>query len=139
MPKTEKCALCGKNISNPVWIGCECDKWYHTKCVKLEGLKEDDVRKLKNWKCGHCAQGAEPSKAIEDSIKSLHETFAKELKAINQKLDSSFGELRSEIAKISDGLDEQKVKVDKLGKQSKVGHGKHENLDQYGRREIHLC
>ena len=62
--ETWVCAICKqydpvlpKGVTDPSqappteWVGCDCNRWYHQNCTKLDTVDDDFSCKIVNLKC----------------------------------------------------------------------------------------
>lgn len=103
------CYICNKNLKNEKWIGCiTCNRWSHTKCASLTGIKEDNIKKV-NWVCDNCKVEFITWKCnkndLDDFRKLVHEGF----KAVNDKVDSlsdNIGVMRDYVSCIGTAMED---------------------------------
>jgi len=51
------CGKCGREVSEDPAIQCEgeCEKWYHTQCVKITDEQYDSLKQSEStWECSAC-------------------------------------------------------------------------------------
>lgn len=53
------CRICTKRLTSPTArCTASCDSTYHAACVGLQGISQEEINKLSNWRCVSCAMTA---------------------------------------------------------------------------------
>ena len=95
------CAKCENYKGGNKWIACDlCDLWYHTKCVHLDEISEDNI-KLMKWSCETCLEGCKTVLSkLNCNIKgvgSLNMKIEEMCARANQGLERKINDLSAKI------------------------------------------
>ena len=100
--KKKKCISCNDTSGKSSdWIGCStCDKWFHRRCVYLDGLSEENVKHL-FWSCRLCYDGFCNAMIELKRLKEQKEKIEKKLQLREERI----AKLESEASiGVTDGM-----------------------------------